>query len=324
MTKKSRPFSRKSDFNQRRSSDRAIDFWLDMENSEDAESAKRRAEEWASKDLANREALQELDDFMQSPELKSALDCVTPDDIAGSPQSAICGKMRWRWVVGVVFALLLPLSFFDWSAQFADQRTRVGEQRRVHLDDGSVVLLNTDSALDIDFNSRQRKIRLIQGEALFEVVKDTERPFTIDMRHGKVTVVGTRFVVRTEDDNDEAYVLEGKVWTESFGVATREKRILESHDYARLEPNGDISIEQRTLPADWAQGQLVFSGTPLEEVVSEINRYLPGTLIVANRDFLEKRLTATYNIDSLDLAPEIIARTLQMDIQRLGSIRVLY
>src|SRR5690606_20513701 len=89
--------------------------------------------------------------------------------------------------------------------------SNVGEVRRIALDDGSYMLLNTDSLAVIQFSEARRDVRLEKGEALFEVAKDPQRPFVVNAGDLTVKAVGTAFVVRREDSSVEVTVTEGVV-----------------------------------------------------------------------------------------------------------------
>lgn len=326
MAKKiSPPYSRKLTFSEHCTSNRAIKLWLQGENSPEVdEGSVNTINTWKGQSPAHAKAIDELEDFLESPELSLALDSVDQGVVPAPSKTAEFKSWSWKIAAAIALIFVIPFEFSDFSVQFSDQRTFVGEQRVIKLDDGSSIFLNTDSAVDIDFDAHSRQVRLIKGEALFDVTQDPDRPFTIDMQHGKLTVVGTRFTAKTAGDNDEAFVLEGKVWTEAYKSSSNSKRILKAQDFANINSTGKISVEKKLASPDWAQGRLVFNGTPLSDVVTEIDRYLPGAIFIAKSEFKKKRLTATYSLDKLETAPEIIADTMDLDIQRLGPLTVLY
>jgi transmembrane sensor len=87
-----------------------------------------------------------------------------------------------------VSVLIKPLGYY-----FADYSTSPGQQRQITLADGSQITLNTDSAISVDFDPQQRRIRLIAGEAYFTIAPDNGRPFVVTTDEGEVQALGTAF-----------------------------------------------------------------------------------------------------------------------------------
>src|SRR5690606_960499 len=92
----------------------------------------------------------------------------------------------------------------------ADHRTATGEQRTIALEDGSRVALNTNSAVDIEYSSGERRVHLRKGEVLVQVSKES-RPFVVATPQGIARALGTRYLVRRAEDTTEVTVLESLV-----------------------------------------------------------------------------------------------------------------
>jgi len=143
-----------------------------------------------------------------------------PDNIIELPGTAqvqsqsIRSWFRW-WFVGLAAALMLIVSTtIFWGLRPDDGKvlaTAIGEQRAVRLDDGSVVHLNTDTRVRIHFTETAREIQLIQGEALFTVKRDVNRPFRVQSDGIRVEALGTQFNVRRRNDDTVVSVVEGRV-----------------------------------------------------------------------------------------------------------------
>ncbi len=114
---------------------------------------------------------------------------------------------------------LLPTGWGSWKLLesqhwTADVRSAVGERRALTLADGSQVTLNTDTAIDIRFDTDQRLIQLRQGEILVQTAPDTSpraRPFRVSTHEGRMQALGTRFTVREYGARTQLAVLEGAV-----------------------------------------------------------------------------------------------------------------
>jgi transmembrane sensor len=163
-------------------------------------------------------------------------------------------------------------------------QTAVGERSTVTLSDGSSVVLNTNTRIDIRFSPRERHIRLLGGQAWFEVAKNPSRPFVVDAAGERVTALGTAFDVRVEDRQRTVQVtlLEGRVAVEPIQSAVA--ALLEPRPpAAELAPGESFTATDReparTRRADvskisgWRRGQVVFNNDTLDTAIAELNRY---------------------------------------------------
>lgn len=149
--------------------------------------------------------------------------------------------------------------------------TGLGEQRTEMLQDGSEIVLNTDSVVQAQYTHDRRGIELQQGEAQFEVARDATRPFVVKVDESTITALGTRFQVRRSVDDVTVTLIEGSV-----EVAQGQKRlILKPNEQARLTRTGSVTVQQidPAVVGGWLEGWLRFRSTPLHEVVAEANRY---------------------------------------------------
>src|SRR5690606_14686343 len=89
--------------------------------------------------------------------------------------------------------------------------TGIGEQRTVKLADGSIVHLNTDSSLRVEYSPATREVHLVEGEALFVVAKEPARPFRVEAGQTTVQALGTQFNVYRRAGGIEVSVIEGAV-----------------------------------------------------------------------------------------------------------------
>jgi transmembrane sensor len=89
--------------------------------------------------------------------------------------------------------------------------TAIGDVQTVSLDDGSTVMLNTDTSIRVALTEHERRVQLTQGEAFFEVAKDKLRPFIVYAGEKRVMAVGTKFSVRRDRDDIQVVVTEGRV-----------------------------------------------------------------------------------------------------------------
>lgn len=192
------------------------------------------------------------------------------------------------------------------SGLYADHTTAVGERKRVVLEDGSVVTLNTATALSVDYSGQERRIALYDGEALFEVAKDPNRPFIVTAGSGQARAVGTAFVVRRNDACEHVVVTEGTVEV-TIGKAAPVR--LEAGQWLGFGESGRRQV--RTVDVDaltaWQRGKLIFNRRSLQSVVDELQRYRRGRIVIANDQLKTLQITGVFDLDE----PDRLLRTLE-------------
>jgi transmembrane sensor len=177
---------------------------------------------------------------------------------------------------------LMPVGWGTWklaqSQQWtADFRTRVGERRELTLADGSHITLNTDTAIDVLFDSRQRRVHLREGEILVQTAQDASRPFLVSTRQGRMQALGTRFIVRELSARAHLAVLEGAVQvvladnrqTAPMIVNAGQRTEFSAQQFGALTPT-DQNV------GAWVQGMLMADNMRLADFVAELTRYRHG------------------------------------------------
>ena len=222
----------------------------------------------------------------------STAQVAAPVDRRGARQSH--RRLAWATAAGaahvgvglVLFMLRTPQEF----------RTALGEQRSLLLGDGSRVTLNTASTIEVNLHNGRREVRLVQGEALFEVAHDAARPFVVRAGNAQLKDVGTQFNVDMHSNGTTVTVVEGRVVVDSPEARTIAGAQADNSSRGTVEPL-ILGANDRVLvtlmrasarhsaastsrhPVAWTQRQLVFEHRPLGEVAEEFNRY--------NRDRIE-------------------------------------
>lgn len=189
----------------------------------------------------------------------------------------------WRIAAGVVLAVALgaQLVWMTGRQDVQHYATRVGESRIVALDDGSRIMLNTDSQLRAVADGG-RKVWLERGEAYFDVAHDPARPFIVEAGDSRVTVLGTRFTVRRTGDGVRVLVAQGRVRVASGGasveLAPNEEALAHDDTIARATHTA-AQTGQRLA---WREGRIVFDGTSLADAAAEFNRYNERKVVVSD------------------------------------------
>jgi transmembrane sensor len=158
-------------------------------------------------------------------------------------------------------------------------RTRIGEMRVIPLNDGSVVTLNTNSEIVVRYSQLQRNIELVQGEALFDVAKNKQRPFIVQTGTTQVRAVGTSFSVKALPDQPvQVLVREGIVEVKRRDVPVAPTVMVAMNGRAIAPIDAPIvanPVETAEVGRElaWRVGRIAFHGEPLGEAAAEFSRY---------------------------------------------------
>jgi transmembrane sensor len=203
----------------------------------------------------------------------------------------------------------LPLDYW-----LADQRTATGEQRTLRLADGTLLNLNTHSAVDIRFDEKQRRIILQEGEILVETGHGDARPFIVETREGSMRALGTLFLVKREEEGTRLSVLKSAV--AAHPQASPEEQILQEGQQVLMRSNGLGPIVAVNAGADaWTRGMLVVDNARLEDLVFELGRYRRGHLGVAP-EIADLRITGSFPLHDTDKALSALLPTLPVQIEQ--------
>ena len=274
--------------------DQALD-WLIVLGSPDEEQT-RQFHAWLAADPLNAEAFAKAQAIWDGPQIAQCA-----QNLAAKPKKvSILTRLRPHWKPLAIAAVLL-LGLFNFSnlpmRLQADHLTVVGERQRLQLEDGSKVLLNTNSAFSSTINDRQRVARLYQGEAFFEIPASRSQPLEIDAGPVKASVRDTAFAVRYLDGVAQVRVQRGDVDLRATRDDARVR--LSAGESIRIGPNGfdrPAKVDAATDLA-WVQGRLIFENCPLNQVLAELRRYYPGFIINTNEQLADVAVTGNYRLD---------------------------
>jgi transmembrane sensor len=220
----------------------------------------------------------------------------------------------------LVLAVTLPVGYLGYrygAAQgwAADYRTGVGERQQVTLADGSVVSLNTDSAIDVRFDATQRLIQLVRGEIF--IVSGTDRsasqhrPLRVASADGVMEPLGTQFNVRQFDTGTQLAVLEGRV------MATPQHadfQIVEAGQMVRFDRHGFGPLQPAPAQlSGWTRGRLVADDLPLADFARELGRYRIGVLR-CDPSVAALRISGGFQLDNSDAILAALPTTLPVRV----------
>lgn len=215
---------------------------------------------------------------------------------------------------GVVLWLVRAQAPAD--SPLASYSTGVGEQLRVALDDGSMLVLGSSTRADVRFDANERRILLRQGRVMATTGADADvaqsRPFFIETGHGRVRALGTRFSVSLGADGSEVQVFEDAVRIRpAAGTATR---TLEAGQRAWFDAQGVHDAGPLEADADaWADGLLVAREMKLSDLVAELSLYRRGRL-ACDADVAELRISGVFSLTDTDRTLSLVEKTLPVRV----------
>lgn len=221
--------------------------------------------------------------------------------------------------------VLIAVAVTSYYQHRAGLSTKVGEQRILALDDGTRVILNTDTRVVVSYDREARRVELKEGEAIFEVARNPKWPFVVDAGDRRIQALGTSFAVRRDHSQLAVTLVEGK-------VAVSERPALESPVSASASSDSTAMIltpgervvfaDHRSVKMDrppldkllaWQRREVVFDNTALADAVTEMNRYNRKPLQIAT-DVAAVRVTGLFRAgDSLSFA-RAVAEAYRLDI----------
>jgi transmembrane sensor len=201
-------------------------------------------------------------------------------------------------MASISMLVIAAVLFLDRGNFTSSYSTGIGEQRTVQLMDGSTVELNARSTIQVHLTDRQRDVTLLQGQALFRVAKDKQRPFVVRAGDAQVRAVGTEFDVYRKQMATVVTVVEGRVETydESNSPGTA-AIVLSAGEQLTVLPHTVTkpTHTDTSVATAWVQKRLIFEETPLSEVAEEFNRYNRRPLTINDGDLENLRISGVYS-----------------------------
>ena len=314
---------------------------------------KQALQEWLARSPAHRQELERIAEFWDNSNILTELSIPLHQVASSYHRSSTAAFFKSRWLTprgGMAVAMsvlvimvmlrgyLLPQPLDASNGIYA---AAIGEIREQQLADGSILELNTDSQVQVDYSESTRKIRLLRGEAHFDVAHNPDWPFEVYAGKGRVKAVGTAFSVRLEQERLSVIVTDGKVDL----AATRPKTTepdnpnnqptltppletigsLSQGQGASFRPTPDAKPQyilaqkeiQRQL--SWREGYLVFEGEPLSVVVTELNRYLPMRVEIIDSSLSDLPIGGRFKVGELEALFDVLETSFDVQVSRLDE-----
>lgn len=240
----------------------------------------------------------------------------------------VAGEPAWRsrYVAGVSVALGFMCLLFIFLPGIniwlnADYSTGIAELREVHLEDGTRVYLGANSAIDVAYALDQRRVRLLAGEAFFEVTPDRARPFIVGAGDVETVVLGTAFDVHLMSEGATVGVEHGSV---AVSHPENHKKIdspLGAGDWVRVSWNGDVERGESApeLMGAWRAGNLIVRDEAVGSVIDALRRYYPGVIMMMDPELSSQHITGVYKLDDPLSALQAVAAAHGATARQIGS-----
>lgn len=305
-------------------------LWVIRINSEDLSDAERAEfSNWYNANPSHKLAFEnEQENWDVAEALKAAFKPASEIDKTTSPLTKnvphshhLQTKNGWM-KAAAIFAFMTILGLYSWSNHLmilaqADAVSSTGEQKQIDLPDGSLALLNTNSAIKISYTETERKIEILKGEVFFKVRSDKNHPFRVVANDGSAKAVGTAYSVRKVHEHMTVTVTEGTV-----SVSSKDQEKSQGHSKStyllgrghqihfgqqvKSEITKNVDFEKQLA---WRKGKIIFDNTPIGEAIIELGRYYPGRIIVAKQINKSKRVSGVFPSDKASSAIKAIARS---------------
>ena len=215
--------------------------------------------------------------------------------------------------------LLLPVGWAltqrtSWQSWSADYRTAIGERRSLTLSDGSELTLNTETALDVVFDDRQRGVRLYRGEAFLRTNKESARPFITTTAQGGIRAQDAEFAVRCLPQATAVTVTRGSIVVSPRAGPSPQR--IEQGKQCHFTAQAIASVSE--IPANalaWRNGELVVDNWPLATFVAELGRYRPG-ILRCDSAVAALKVSGVFQLDNTGQALEVLEQVFDLRINR--------
>jgi transmembrane sensor len=241
-------------------------------------------------------------------------------------RAGVLAPRRLGYAAALMFCVALMATVFGPALQVwlqADVMTAAGEIRQVTLADGTQVTLAPETALADDFDGNARHVRLMSGEAYFEVVRDPSHPFVLTTQDATVKVLGTAFSVRDTGSATRVELAHGAVALHREGAPAGEELTLAPGDVVTVARAAHTIERSHIDPADialWREGKLSVTDQAFADVVSLIQRQHRAWIVLTQSEVSTRRVTGLYDLSDPDKALSALAAAFGLKVRAVSPL----
>lgn len=329
------PFNPQPDIYPAEMRDQALTWFLQLQDAPDDLVLKGRFEQWLQANDQHEACYLDIllawQDVAQcEQELTQADKQIAATPVAdhsshtfGSPLPVKTQGMRFGYLLALlpllaITYMLMPFGFWTTS----DYITARGEQSTVQLPDGSTMHLAPETLIDVAFSESARTIALKQGEAFFEVAKDSQRPFSVITDNMTVTALGTAFNVRVLGDSVQTTLTEGRLSIRAEGSEVAQMDAGQQLQWISRDEHSIRSGQFSYLPG-WKKGMVRLDGISLSDTLELLNRHSEVYVQLVDPRLSDQPLQGVLPLNDLDTAMKTIKIALNAETTVLGEQLIL-
>jgi len=290
----------------------ALDWFMRVQAAPADESVHAELDAWLARDDAHRKAYRKAAKVWKLtgslPSLGEQPSAVPTDRARRAAGRARFARRHVGALAAIIVLFMVALPWLEIRLR-ADYHTGIGQTQTVSLADGSRIHLNANSAIAVDLGAARRSVRLLRGEAFFEVAPDATRPFTVNAPNATVNVLGTAFDVRILGEATDVAVKQGVV-----SILSTHAERLTAGDVIRV---GTTLRQEHIAPqriAAWRDGRLIIEGATAGDVVEALSSYHRGVLLL-DSNLRQRQITGVFDLHRPEAALEALATSLGADVQ---------
>lgn len=244
--------------------------------------------------------------------------------VTPSPDVPDAGRRRFLLVGGAAAAGVALVAGLGLMSRYTEYATKRGEVRLVPLADGSSVTLNTASRIAVAFNATKRIVRLLEGEALFDVIPDAARPFVVVAGDAQIVAPAASFIVsRLVKRAVRVLVRNGEVELKRGPLITaRSVRLTANTSAVALDdaPVETVSIAPSQVERDlaWREGMLSFEDMRLDQAAAEFLRYSDTHIVIDDPSIAAETVTGLFSANDPEGFTRAVASTMNLHAWRSG------
>ncbi|WP_329809978.1 FecR domain-containing protein [Stenotrophomonas sp. SMYL8] len=248
------------------------------------------------------------------PEVLAALPELTTDREGLRP---IAPRRRLPWLLASAAAVALMVTAAPHALLLARSDLRSSDAPRVvQLEDGSTAVLDAGTALAVEFDGQQRRLRLLRGQAWFEVAHEA-RPFQVEAAGGRVRDIGTAFSVSMQDATVTTQVSEGVVEVRPGDGSVQRLHAGQSRAFRDGRWLETVRLEDPEAVAPWRRGEVVIDDQPATQAIADLARYHRAPVWVLGGQGAGVRVSGLFHLQQPETAIDAVAAQAGLRVQRL-------
>ncbi|MFC3151043.1 FecR domain-containing protein [Litoribrevibacter euphylliae] len=297
----------------------AVAWLVEWQMAEDQDRIWQQIEDWRSADPLHEKAWQHIESINQKLGM-----------VAGPSNSNLAHRVLTKPSVSrrdavKYLSIFMLMAGGGWQIArnphwYADHRTSVGQQKTINLPDGTLLVLNSSSAVNIEFTAHERRIVLLKGEAFISTGKASELPMKIQVSQGDLRPIGTEFSVHQLGERAKLSVYDGQVEVQPHSMTGL--RIVDAGEsvlFSSIQVFSKTSANRTELA--WTKGMIVASNMRLDEFLAQLGRHRYG-LIQCDPHAANIKVSGTYMISQVDQVLAALEKALPVKVNFYTSFWV--